>query len=239
MQEQIRALQAEAGRLRAILDGHRASGGCQNQQELEAQIAHIDSMTKVGSFYSSSRPGSAASYGSAEFASPTMGMITVNSGDPQSPYEGSMHRTNSAMSQMSNSTFNLGYKADGTPDLMSPHCPGFELKRLHKEQMARDEEYMKSLKMSRQNSNESNLSKVTELSEDLSPATSDESGYTSAITTPEGEKPKNVVPGRRGRPRKLENPRGTQQDSTVDPALRKVDGLQGLQDPAEFLAQQQ
>lgn len=145
------------------------------------------------------------------------------------------------MSYASFSSGRLGYKADGvTPDLNSPFCPEHELKRLNKERLARDEEYMKGLAMSRQNSDASNSSKMSGTSGGK------ESGYTSAITTPEGaqeeppHQPASANTGlRRGRPRKnMLNPRCDTPQQGLNPAL-KIEELQGMQNPAAFLAQQQ
>ena len=215
MGQAIKELDAEVGRLRAILVGHQSSGVCQTPQMLDSQIEHYESTTKNGSLYSSPvagsvRPSSAHSYGVP------------------------MYRTSSAMSQLSISSSKLGYKGDGTPDLNSPWLPDTELKRLNKERLAKDEEYMKAYTMRRQNSNASNSSKMS----GTSGATGHESGYTSAITSPEGDKPKEYTPpktetktpGRRGRPRKLGNPRSPCQGLSVDPVL---------QNPADYLAQQQ
>lgn len=221
LQENIKDLQHEITQLRAYLVGHCASGGCQKPQELGQQIDNFESMIQNDSVYGSP--------------------LVRSTGNAHSPYSAPISRSSSAMSYVSLSGCRPGYKADGvTPDLNSRFCPEHELKRLNKERLARDEEYVTGLAMSRQNSNGSSSSRTTRTSE----ATGKELGCTSAITTPEGAsdnssfQPTSTTSSfRRGRPHKaMKNPRGSQQET--DPTL-KVEGLQGMEDLASFFAQQQ
>lgn len=202
-------LQAETMQLVQMLAAHR---NCKSS-ELQAQLAHYQSMAK-----------SRSNHGSP-MGSPAMGMSTLDA----SPISWGMQRTDSFGSAISRTA---KFKPDGTLNLLSPYLTNEDLKAANLERRAKDDAYMETYKMSRQNSDAS--SKTT----DTSAATGQEAeGYASAITTPEEDKAAlpEVPFGRRTRrglrQKSLENQRGF----SVEPSF----GLQEFQNPGDFIAQQQ
>ena len=162
-------------------------------------------------------------------------MSTLNSGGL--PPTWGMDRTGSAISY--GSGIEEAYNPDGSLNVRSPLLNNRMLNAENKKRLAKDEAYVKALEMSRKDSNASSMTGTSDASG------KEASGYTSDITTPENLSkdalsPKVSSPEHnllRGFPRKLlQNPRRpTQQGFLVSPAR----GLQGLQNPAEFIAQQQ
>lgn len=152
--------------------------------------------------------------------------------------------------------FQSPFNPDGSLNLLSPFLTNEQLRAERKKQDAKSEAYMKSdayqreLAMSRQNSNASRMSGTSE-SESERPG----SGYDSAITTPENTTSKDTPPSprcvpapgqsvRRGYPCKtLGNQRSVaaqqqQPGFSINPS-QAPEGLRGLQDVGEYLAQRQ
>lgn len=235
LRQDLMGLQQEIAQLSQMLLSHTKC----NSPALEAQIAQFKSTSRHGSF-SYSRPGSAHSYGGSARGLPvgSPAMSTLDYGELSPPPWG-MARTDSAISYGSGGGIEEAYNPDGSLNIRSPLLNNRMLNAENKKRLAKDEAYVKALEMSRKHSNASNMTGTSDASG------KEASGYTSTITTPENPAKESLSPKdspventlRRGLPRKsLQNPRSpTQQRFPVGPAL----GLQGLQDPSDFIAQQQ
>ena len=206
-------LQAETMQLVQMLAAHR---NCETPAS-QAQLAQYQPIARNRSNYGSSMGSTNMCMGNLKAGSVSWGMQRAES------FGSATSRT-------------AKYKPDGTLNLLSPYLTNEDLKQANLERRAKDHAYMETYRMSRQNSIAS--SKATNTSAATGP---EAEGYASAITTPEEDKavfPEVPLGGRtrRGlRQKTLENPRSPQQGYPVGPSL----GLRGLQNPDDFIAQQQ